>query len=138
MRCFLRKNQKNGYKVGRKCPFNYRGPIYEKAEVYELKRYIAERDVEKTLIRQVGKGGGLCLKFISPGWSGAPDRLCLWPGGRVMFAELKRPGGKMRPLQERRKKQLEELGFEVALIDSKGAAVEMAAAKAGGGAGAKT
>ena len=107
-----------------------------------MKRYIAERDVEKTLIRQVGKGGGLCLKFISPGWSGAPDRLRLWPGGRVMFAELKRPGGKMRPLQERRKKQLEELGFEVVLIDSKGAAVEMAAAKAaakaGGGAGAKT
>ena len=53
-----------------------------------------------------------------------------------MFAELKRPGGKMRPLQERRKKQLEELGFEVVLIDSKAAA--KAAAKAGGGAGAKT
>ena len=35
-----------------------------------------ERDVERTLIRAVRKGGGLCLKFVSPGWAGAPDRLC--------------------------------------------------------------
>ena len=40
----------------------------------------------------------------------------------------------MRPLQERRRKQLEELGFEVVLIDSKDAAVE----KAGGDVLAKT
>lgn len=77
-----------------------------------------ERDIEKILIREVRKAGGLCLKFVSPGWSGAPDRLCLFPGGRILFVELKRPGGKVRPLQERRAEQLRELGFNTVVVDS--------------------
>ena len=46
------------------------------------------------------------------------DRIILMPGGCVAFAELKAPGKKMRPIQERRKRQLESLGFNVYLIDS--------------------
>ena len=103
---------------------------------------IREKEIEKTLISRVRKSGGLCLKFVSPGWDGAPDRLCLLPGGRLFFTELKRPGGKMRPLQERRRKQLEELGFEVVLIDSKDGAKVVTKAesvtKAGGDVLAKT
>ena len=79
---------------------------------------VRERDVERALIRQVRKAGGLCLKFVSPGWDGAPDRVCLWPGGRIMFVELKAPGKKPRPLQIRRIEQLRELGFEVLVVDS--------------------
>ena len=90
-----------------------------------------ERDIEQALIRAVRKSGGLCLKWVSPGWDGAPDRICLWPGGRILFAELKKPGGKPRPLQERREAQLRELGFEVAVVDSLDEA-----AKIGGGADA--
>ena len=80
---------------------------------------IRERDIEKSLITAVRKAGGLCLKFTSPGWAGAPDRMCLFFPGRVIFVELKRPGGKVRPLQERRAKQLKQLGFEVYVVDSK-------------------
>ena len=77
-----------------------------------------EKDIERRLVAEVRKTGGLCLKFISPGWSGAPDRICLWPDGEVVFVELKRPGGKVRPLQERRAEQLRKLGFEVLVVDS--------------------
>ena len=37
--------------------------------------------------------------------------------GRIAFVELKAPGEKMRPLQVRRKRQLEKLGFSVYCID---------------------
>ncbi len=85
-----------------------------------------EKEVEKYLIRQVRKSGGLCLKFISPGWSGAPDRLCLWPNRRLKFVEVKRPGEGLRPLQERRVEELREMGFEVEVVDSLERAREVA------------
>ena len=77
-----------------------------------------ERDIERALVRYVKSLGGLCLKFVSPGWDGAPDRLCLLPGGKICFVELKRPGAKPRPLQLRRHEQLRRLGFDVRVIDS--------------------
>ncbi len=76
-----------------------------------------ERDVEQSLVRAVKKLGGLCPKFVSPGLDGVPDRIILMPGARIAFAELKAPGKKMRPLQVKRKGQLEALGFQVYCID---------------------
>lgn len=58
------------------------------------------------------------MKFVSPGFDGVPDRIILMPGGIITFAELKAPGKKLRPLQERRKRQLESLGFSVFCIDN--------------------
>jgi hypothetical protein len=78
-----------------------------------------EREIEKALTTAAKKHGGLCLKFISPGMSGVPDRLVLIKGGKLIFAELKAPGKKMRPIQIKRKRQLEELGFKVYCIDNK-------------------
>lgn len=78
-----------------------------------------ESKIEKTLILEVKKHGGLALKFISPGMSGVPDRLIMIKGGKLAFIELKAPGKKMRPLQVKRKRQLEALGFKVYCIDCK-------------------
>ena len=77
-----------------------------------------EREIETQLVTTVRKRGGLCPKFISPGMDGAPDRLILLPQGRLAFAELKAPGKKPRPLQERRIRQLRSLGFRVYVIDA--------------------
>lgn len=62
--------------------------------------------------------GGIALKFVSPGIAGVPDRIVLLPKAKIVFVELKAPGKKMRPLQIKRKRQLEELGFLVYCIDS--------------------
>ena len=77
-----------------------------------------EKDIERALVRAVKNMGGISPKFVSPGLDGVPDRIVLLPMGRIAFVELKSPGKKMRPLQIRRKKQLESLGFRVYCIDS--------------------
>lgn len=76
-----------------------------------------EREVEQKLIAAIRLMGGQALKFVSPGMDGIPDRIILLPCGRVAFAELKAPGKKLRPLQLRRKRQLEALGLRVFVID---------------------
>ena len=78
-----------------------------------------EKTIEYKLKSAVKAMGGIAPKFISPGFDGVPDRLVLLPHGRFAFVELKAPGKKMRPLQVRRKRQLEQLGFLVYCIDNK-------------------
>ena len=76
-----------------------------------------ERDIEKILVGEVKRMGGRAYKWVSPGNDGVPDRIVLLPGGKVAFVELKAPGKKPGPLQEKRKRQLEGLGFPVYVID---------------------
>ena len=72
-----------------------------------------ERDIEKALVAMVKRRGGLCLKWVCPGWSGVPDRIILLPRGKIIFVELKRPkGGKVSPLQQWWADKLVELGFD--------------------------
>lgn len=78
-----------------------------------------EKYLEQIFTKEVKKRGGIALKLISPGMAGVPDRLVLIPGGRIAFIELKGLGGKLRPLQLKRKAQLEELGFRVCCVDNK-------------------
>jgi len=79
---------------------------------------VLEKQIEARLKREVEKAGGLALKFISTGTGGVPDRIVLLPGKEVVFVELKGPGKSLSPLQQKRKKQLEMLGFQVYVIDS--------------------
>lgn len=76
-----------------------------------------EQRIERQLVQQVSKLGGLALKFVSPGMAGVPDRLLLFPGGKAVFVETKAPGKKPRPLQLHRHEQLRALGFRVFVID---------------------
>ena len=76
-----------------------------------------ERDVERKLKREVEKTDGVCWKFTSS-VSGVPDRLCLFPFGKLVFVELKRHGAKPRPLQQRIIAKIRKLGFRVEVIDS--------------------
>ena len=76
-----------------------------------------EKTLEALLVRTVKSMGGLAPKFVSPGFDGMPDRIVLLPHGRLAFVEVKAHGKKPRPLQVRRKSQLESLGFSVYCLD---------------------
>lgn len=78
-----------------------------------------EKFIERELVSRLKKVGVESIKFEVLGKRGMPDRIILIPGGRVVFAEVKSPGEKLRPLQEKRKRELENLGFKVYVIDSK-------------------
>lgn len=77
-----------------------------------------EKYIEKKLVAAVKKRGGIAAKFVSPGLDGMPDRLILLPNGKIAFIELKAPGKRPRPLQIKRMKQLQKLGFYYFVVDS--------------------
>ena len=85
----------------------------------ERRRGLRENVIERALAFEVKKRGGMAFKFNSMGCNGVPDRLVLLPGSRIAFIEVKAPGEVMRPLQRRRKRQIEVLGFPVYCLDSK-------------------
>ena len=76
-----------------------------------------EKKIEQQLVKEVKDIGGIALKIASPGFDGMPDRLILLPDKKIAFVEVKAPGKTLRPLQEKRKRQLEALGFLVFCLD---------------------
>lgn len=76
-----------------------------------------EREIERKLVSAVKSRGGICPKFVSPGFDGMPDRVVLLPHGKLGFVEVKRPGEKPRPLQIARHRLLRKLGFLVFVLD---------------------
>ena len=47
-----------------------------------------ESYIENYLVRKVKENNGLCLKFVSPGNPGVPDRIVITPDGRTIYVEL--------------------------------------------------
>ena len=81
----------------------------------------SEAKVEAYLCERVKELGGLCIK-LNPAWYvGIPDRMVLLPGGRIGFAELKRPkGGRLSVKQKAWQHMLaNELGFTCWMIRDK-------------------
>ena len=76
-----------------------------------------EREVESHLLARCRQMGFLCMKFTSPGQSGVPDRVVVTPMGTV-FVETKRPGGKVRRLQEVVIEKMRRAGAEVHVVNS--------------------
>lgn len=71
---------------------NYTKEITEMAE--------RERDIERKLVQGVKALGGIAYKWVSPGHDGVPDRIVVFPGGRVEFVELKTSIGRISPIQQ--------------------------------------
>ena len=76
-----------------------------------------EKEIEQKLTSAVRQIGGICPKFVSPGFDGMPDRIVLLPEGKIGFVEVKAPGKKPRPLQAARHRLLRRLGFKVYVLD---------------------
>lgn len=76
-----------------------------------------EKTVEEKLVKAVKAMGGICPKWVSPGFDGMPDRIVLLPDGRMAFVEVKAPGEKPRPLQRSRHELLRSLGYRVYVLD---------------------
>jgi hypothetical protein len=80
---------------------------------------ILERHLEQYFATRCKKLNLLTLKLnvrYSRGW---PDRIVALPNGKTLWVELKRPGGKTTPLQDRLHKELCMRGHLVHIIDSK-------------------
>ena len=76
-----------------------------------------EKTIEQKLVAEVKKRGGICPKWVAPGFDGVPDRLVFLPFSHFAMVEVKAPGEKPRPLQVRRHEQLKALGFQVSVLD---------------------
>lgn len=76
-----------------------------------------EKQLELKLKKVVILRKGICLKLTSFYFTGMPDRLCLLPGAKIFFVELKSTGKKPSAVQIWMHEKLKFLGFEVWTID---------------------
>ena len=96
---------------------DHKGPGRPKTKSEPKEDDTLESAIEKKLRARVKAHGGQCLKWVSPGEAGVPDRIVLLPGGRIVFVETKRPkGGKLSPLQNYWGRTLSRLGFPVWVV----------------------
>lgn len=82
---------------------------------------VSEKSVEQYLKTNIERLGGKCLKFVSPGMNGVPDRICVMPKGRQFYVEVKKPGEKPTKLQQKIHRDFRDLGHMVSVVDSKAA-----------------
>lgn len=78
---------------------------------------MTESQVEQYLTAKVESLGGWAIKLPSIFVKGLPDRLCLLPGGRLAFVEVKKPGEKATIAQRSVHRRLTSLGFAVHVAD---------------------
>lgn len=83
-----------------------------------MRRSILEHEIEDKLALCLAQAGHLCIKFISPGFAGVPDRIVLTKDGRVFFVECKAPGGALRRLQPQVHALLRAMGHRVEIVDT--------------------
>ena len=75
-----------------------------------------ESKIQSQIIKKFERAGWMVVKLIATNTNGIPDLMCL-RAGRVLFIEVKRPGGKLSELQEYRIRKLREQSFQVLIID---------------------
>lgn len=84
----------------------------------EMELGMREKEIERKLVQAVKIRGGICPKWVAPGFNGVLDRIVFIPNGKIGFVELKAPGKNPRALQRKRHEQLQELGFQVFVLDN--------------------
>ena len=75
-----------------------------------------EKEIEKKMVSEIKKRGGLAYKWVSPGNDGVPDRIVVLPGGKVIFVELKTETGTLKPRQKVQIDRLKALGCGVVVV----------------------
>lgn len=75
-----------------------------------------EREIEQKLRRGCDKLGALCMKWVSPGQVGVPDRIIFLPGGQVLLVEVKTETGKLSPVQVNMHRRLRKMGLRVITV----------------------
>ena len=83
-----------------------------------MKNVDSEKLIERKLVELVKKHKGMCIKLLCNHILGLPDRLCLFPGSKLAFVELKTTGQKPRKIQTYMHNKIRALGFRVEVIDS--------------------
>lgn len=83
-----------------------------------MKQIDSEKDVERKLVELVKTHGGMCIKLLCDQLIGLPDRLCLFPGQKAIFVEVKTTGQKPRRIQKYIHEKLRKLGFRVEVLDT--------------------
>lgn len=78
----------------------------------------SEKVVERKLVELVKMNGGMCIKLLCDQLIGLPDRMCLFPGHKMVFVELKTTGRKPKRIQMYMHNNLRALGFRVEVIDT--------------------
>lgn len=77
-----------------------------------------EKVIERKLVELTKQSKGLCVKLLTYQFTGLPDRMCLFPNGKIIFVELKTTGEKPRKIQLNVHRMFRKLGFRVEVIDT--------------------
>ena len=77
---------------------------------------VLESSIERRCVAYAQKHGARLDKFDS--FTGAPDRICLLPNGRVFFVEFKKPGGELSAIQRHVQSQLVKMHHDCFEVDN--------------------
>jgi hypothetical protein len=80
---------------------------------------MTEKEIETHFVKRVKALGGYSYKFRSVTQRGVADRIACLPNGQTWFVELKKPGGRLSPLQEIFAEQMAATGQHYAVLWSK-------------------
>ena len=75
-----------------------------------------ESQIERRLVEGVKRLGGMCLKFVSPGTLGVPDRIVITAKGRIIFVELKTETGRLAKIQRYTIGEMRKRGADVRVV----------------------
>lgn len=75
--------------------------------------------IERYLVKVMKSIGGRCIKLDPTNNRGIPDRMCLFPDGRVVFVEVKGPKGETSEMQKLWIDWLKKHKFKAYVINSR-------------------